>query len=71
MCGHNHQDREGTFDGVVHVSTSCDAYCRDDGMPRPVGRVENALIDLFLVDKDKKTVQVFRIGAGKDRVLAY
>lgn len=71
LCGHNHMDRDAVSNGVLHVSTGCDAYCRDDDMPRPVGAVENALIDLFLVDKDKRSVQVFRIGAGKDRVFTY
>lgn len=71
LSGHNHKDRDAVSGGVLHVSTGCDAYCKDDDMPRPVGAVENALFDLFLVDQDKKTVQVFRIGAGKDRFFSY
>lgn len=71
LCGHNHKDRHAVSSGVLHVSTGCDAYCKDDGMPRPVGTVDNTLFDLFLVDKDKKTVQIFRVGAGKNRNFDY
>ena len=71
LCGHNHQDRDAVSGGVLHISTGCDAYCKDDGMDRPVGMVDNTLFDLFLVDQDKRTVQVFRIGAGKDRAFSY
>jgi hypothetical protein len=36
-----------------------------------VGTENESLFDLFLVDKDKKTVQVFRVGAGSDRTFSY
>lgn len=71
LCGHNHKDRDAVSGNVLHISTGCDAYCKDDGIPRPIGSVENTLFDLFLVDKDKRIVQVFRIGAGKDRDFRY
>lgn len=71
LCGHSHKDRDAVSGGVLHISTGCDAYCKDDDMPRPVGVIENTLFDLFLVDQDKRTVQAFRIGAGNDRVLTY
>lgn len=71
LCGHNHKDRHAVSNGLLHVSTGCDSYCKDDDMDRTVGTVDNTLFDLFLVDKDKKTLQIFRIGAGKDRHLSY
>ena len=71
ICGHNHQDRAACVNGVLHISTGCDAYCKDDDLSRDVGRVENTLFDLFLVDKDERSIQVFRIGAGQDRALHY
>ena len=71
LCGHNHMDRHCVDEGVLHVSTGCDAYCQDDGLPRCVGTVNNTLFDLLLVDKDRKTVEVFRIGAGQSRKFSY
>jgi hypothetical protein len=50
---------------------SCDAYYKDGGLTRMVGTENESLFDLFLVDKDRKTVQVFRVGAGNDRTFSY
>ena len=71
LCGHNHMDRMHEDDCVIHISTGCDAYCKDDNLPREVGRLENTLFDLFLVDTDNCVVNVFRIGAGVDRTFTY
>ena len=71
LAGHSHKDRDAVSKGVLHITTGCDSYCRDDDMSRSIGTVENALFDLFLVDRDKKTVQVFRIGAGNNRTFQY
>lgn len=71
LCGHNHTDAHAYESGVLHVSTSCDAYYKDGGLTRMVGTENESLFDLFLVDKDKKTVQVFRVGAGSDRQFSY
>ena len=47
---------------------SCDAYYKDGGLTRMVGTENESLFDLFL---DRKTVQVFRVGAGEDRAFTY
>jgi len=71
LCGHNHKDASVFFNGVLHISTGCDAYCKDDIWPRDVGCIQNTLFDLFLLDKKNKTLRTFRIGAGEDRVFSY
>ncbi len=71
LCGHNHVDRQAFVNNVLHVSTGCEAYCKDDIYPRDVGSINNTLFDLFLVDKDNRTVQTFRIGAGEGRKMKY
>lgn len=71
LAGHNHRDRHEISDGVLHVSTGCDSYCVDDDMPRDVGTTSTVLFDLFLLDKYQKTVQTFRVGAGKNRNMKY
>ena len=70
LCGHNHKDCHGYENGVLHVSTGCDAYCIDDGMPRDVGEVTNVLFDIFLADRDTGAVQTIRVGAGSSRTFA-
>ena len=71
ICGHNHKDAHVVSNGVLHISTGCDAYCKDDKYTRDVGCVENTLFDLFLLDKEKRTLRTFRVGAGADRVFSY
>jgi len=71
LCGHNHKDRSCVINGVLHISTGCDAYCKDDNLSRDVGRVENALFDLFLLDKETRVLRAFRIGAGSNREFVY
>lgn len=71
LAGHMHQDLDAVSNGVLHIATGCDAYCVDDGMPRDVGTTNTVLFDVFLVDKDKKTVQTFRVGAGESRKFDY
>ena len=71
LCGHNHKDRAAGCKDVLHISTGCDSYCKDDDLLRDIGTVNNTLFDLFLVDKDKRTVNVFRVGAGNNREFTY
>jgi len=69
LCGHNHKDAHAFENGVLHVSTGCDCYCIDDGLPRDVGSVNNVLFDIFLADRATGYVQTFRVGAGNSRFL--
>lgn len=71
LSGHNHADCSAYENGVLHVSTSCDACYKDGGLTRMVGTENESIVDLFLIDKDKKVVNIFRIGAGEDRMLRY
>lgn len=71
ICGHNHKDQSAVTNGVLHISTGCDAYCKDDIHPRDVGCIHGTLFELFLLDKKAKTLQAFRIGAGESRNFAY
>ena len=71
LCGHNHKDRDTVCNGLLHTSTGCDTYCKDDNLTREVGKTENTLFDLVLVDKDAKTIRFFRVGAGNSREFSY
>ena len=71
FCGHNHKDRHTVHNGVLHISTGCDAYCKDDDMSRNVGEPENTLFDLVRVDAVRHRLKLFRIGAGKNRDYLY
>lgn len=71
LCGHNHVDSSEIQNGLLHISTGCDAYCKDDRYSRNVGEPENTLFDLFLLDKERKQLKIFRIGAGSSRQFDY
>ena len=71
LCGHNHKDRHAVHNGILHISTGCDAYCRDDDMSRNVGEPENTLFDLVWIDPERRSLKLFRIGAGKSREFFY
>lgn len=71
LCGHTHRDASAVTGGLLHINTGCDAYCKDDGIVRDVGRIDNTLFDLFLLDRSAKTLRAFRVGAGKDRLFHY
>jgi hypothetical protein len=71
FCGHNHRDRAAVHEGVLHISTGCDSYCKDDGISRNVGETANTLFDLCLVDMDHRVLKLFRVGAGKNREFSY
>lgn len=71
ICGHNHKDRSAVCNGVLHISTGCDSYCKDDDLPRDVGTINNTLFDLFLLNRSEKKLLAFRIGAGRDREFDY
>ena len=71
LCGHTHRDASAFTNGLLHVNTGCDAYCKDDGISRDVGRTENTLFDIFILDRQEKTLRTLRVGAGKDRFFYY
>ncbi len=69
LCGHNHRDAAVVRDHVLHISTCCDAYYRDDpnNAVRIPGTVSEQCFDVVIFDRDTHTLETIRIGAGKNR----
>ena len=72
ICGHNHKDETHVQDnGLLAISTTCDAHYNDDGIQRTVGTTDECAFDVFFVDKKNKKMKSIRIGAGSDREFSY
>ena len=72
ICGHNHKDETHVQNnGLLTISTTCDAHYNDDGIQRTVGTADECAFDVFFVDKKVKKIKSIRIGAGSDREFSY
>lgn len=72
ICGHNHKDETHVQNnGLLTISTTCDAHYNDDGIQRTVGTTDECAFDVFFVDKKIKKIKSIRIGAGSDREFSY
>lgn len=78
IAGHSHVDSQEMNDGVLFVTTSCDAFPDDDGSTKNVaidvitdkrgkGTIKEQLIDYYNIDIKNNIVSTLRIGGGKDR----
>lgn len=76
--GHSHVDSQEMNDGILFVTTSCDAYPNDNGSTknvaidvvtdeRGIGTVKEQIIDYYNFDAINQVVKTVRIGGGKDR----
>ena len=71
ICGHNHKDRSVTENGVLYVSTTCDAYYADDAIPRTVGTIAEGAFEIANLDTASKYLYLTRVGAGTSRFFTY
>lgn len=78
IAGHSHVDSQEMNDGILFVTTSCDAFPDDDGSTKNVaidvitdkrgkGTIKEQLIDYYNIDIKNNIVSTLRIGGGKDR----
>lgn len=71
ICGHNHKDENFLENGVVYVSTGCDAKYHNDKWDRISRTTSEQLFDVFFVDTTNKKIKTIRIGAGENREFEY
>ncbi len=71
ICGHNHEDQHAYVDNTLFISTGSSAKYKDDVWERPADSVGQDLFDVFIIDKDNKTLTAIRVGAGVDREFNY
>lgn len=69
ISGHSHRDQSGVTDGILNISTVCDASYTDDESitSRAIGTTNEHAFDIFSIDIINRTIYVTRIGAGSDR----
>ena len=71
ISGHSHKDESHISNGVLSISTTCDAYYQDDGHGAATGTVTEQAFDVFCIDYDAKTINAIRIGRGTNRSWTY
>lgn len=70
--GHQHYDRNYTFDDIPVVLVDTDSRFADDGVTRVQGTSSAQLFDIVVVNYDTKKINCFRIGSiGGDREISY
>lgn len=71
ISGHCHKDRSANTNGLLHITTGCDAHYNDDTWTRTGGTTSEQLFDVFFIDKDNSKINTVRIGAGNNRTFTY
>lgn len=67
LSGHWHVDNEAYTDGILSLSTFCDAIYNDDPKyttRRVKGTINEQAFDVVSIDYDAETIKCVRIGAG-------
>jgi len=72
MNGHWHRDMVDVVEDILCVTTTSDAYYRDDlPFERSKGTINEQAIDVVTCDYDNKKLLITRVGTAKDRLLYY
>lgn len=65
--GHAHLDESSVVDGILDITTTCDAHYSNDGHGAVVGTITEQAFDIFCIDTSARTIETVRIGRGNDR----
>lgn len=71
LSGHTHTDGQSVNNGILSVTTTCDAHYSDDGHGAAVGTITEQAFDIFCVDYDTGTIDAVRVGRGNSRNWTY
>lgn len=74
VSGDIHMDYIGKINGINQIVTTCDAADHTtwgDAYDRTIGTKGEHAFDIIKIDKSKRVVRLFRIGAGNDRKIVY
>ncbi len=76
MCiaGHLHRDSHAYINGILYVTTSCDAAIEKVNKKYTAGKsyrkydtINEQCFDCFCIDRERNEVNIYRIGYGEDR----
>lgn len=71
ICGHNHKDLAITENGVLYISSTCDARYANDTIPRTAGTVSEGAFEIANLNTETNTLTLTRVGAGSSRAFTY
>ena len=72
ICGHNHIDDSNQEGGLLVISTVGDSLYQEPNAPeRKKDTLSEHGFDIFVVDKDSRSLSAIRIGAGESREWEY
>ena len=72
ISGHNHRDDSDIKDGVLYITTTCDAtYNNDPLVIRTSGTVSEQAFDVFTIDIENRIIKTVRFGGGSNRTWKY
>lgn len=71
LAGHCHKDSSKSDNGLLHITTGCDAHYSDDVWTRVPQTTSEQLFDVFFIDTENSKINTVRIGAGNDRSFDY
>ena len=77
--GHTHTDRIKYNNGTPHISSGASHPDTSESLPegatlplpRTEGTLSEYLYDTFSIDRDNRTINIYRFGAGEDRTATY
>ena len=69
--GHAHVDESLVVDGILDITTTCDAHYTEDGYSARAGTLTEQAFDIFCIDTKARTIKTIRIGRGNNRSWNY
>lgn len=69
--GHHHKDYSRKLYGIQHISTDCSAAFPERKPHRVLGTIDEDAWDVIVIHPDRREVEMFRYGYGKDRRFVY
>jgi hypothetical protein len=73
LAGHTHRDESGVSEGLLTITTACDARYSDDpnNGARTLATIAEQAFDIFSIDTTTCKIKTVRIGAGHNREWTY
>lgn len=67
LSGHSHLDEATTEDGILNISTTCDAHYTADGEGAVSNTTTEQAIDIYCINYETNIIEIIRVGRGENR----